>query len=95
MNFATLLMGLVGPMAIRVLTILGIGTMTFTGVTTALQGLIDMAVQSYGGMSADVLALAGIAGIPQGLGIICGAMTARVGMWAAVSATRFVLGGGA
>lgn len=91
MTWATLLMGLIGPMALRVLTVLGLGTLTFTGVATALQGLIDIAIQNYGGISGDILALAGIAGVPQGLGIIAGAMTARVGMWAAVSATKFVL----
>jgi Protein of unknown function (DUF2523) len=90
MNFATLLMGLIGPMALRVLTILGIGTVTFTGVSASLQSLIDMAVTNYAGMSADVLALCGLAGIPQAIGIICGALTARVGMWAAISATKFV-----
>lgn len=92
MAWATLLMGLVGPMALRVLTVLGIGTVTFTGVAASVQGLIDVAVVNYSGLSADVLALAGIAGVPQALGIICGALTARVGMWVAVSATRFVLG---
>jgi len=92
MTWATLLMSLVGPMALRVLTTIGLGTITFTGVTIALQQLIDFAVTNYGGMSSDILALAGIAGVPQGLGIVVGAMTARVGMWVAVSATRFVFG---
>jgi Protein of unknown function (DUF2523) len=93
MTWATLLISLIGPMALRVLTVLGLGTLTFTGVTQALQSLIDLATASWGTVPADVLALASIAGIPQCLGIICGAMTARVGMWAAVSATRFVVGG--
>lgn len=93
MPLISMLMSLAGPLALRVLTVLGLGTVTFTGVASSLQGLIDLAVTNYGGLSADVLALAGLAGIPQALGLIAGAMTARVGMWAAVSATKFVVSG--
>lgn len=92
MTWATMLMTLAGPMVLRALTVLGLGTITFTGVTVALQGLIDIAVNNYASIPSDVLGLAGVAGIPQAIGIICGAMVARVGMWVAVSATRFVLG---
>ena len=85
------LLGIAGPMVLRVFTILGLGTLTFTGVSTSLQSLIDMAVSNWAGVGADVLALASLAGIPQAIGIVCGAMVARVGLWAAVSATRFIL----
>lgn len=93
MTWASWLLSLCGPLILRALTVLGLGTLTFTGVTVALQGLIDMAVNNYASVPSDVLGLAGVAGIPQCIGILCGAMVARVGMWAAVSATRFVLGG--
>lgn len=92
-TLATFLMSMAGPLVLRALVLLGIGTMTFTGVTTALQGLIDMATSNWSSVPSDVLALGSIAGIPQALGIICGAYVARVGMWAAVAATRFVVGG--
>lgn len=92
-NLATFLMGIAGPMVLRVFTALGIGTMTFTGVTTALQGLIDQATANWASVPSDVLALSSVAGIPQCLGIICGAFVARVGMWVAVSATRWIVGG--
>jgi hypothetical protein len=94
MPLAAWLMTLAGPLVLRVLTVLGIGTITFTGVTTGLQSLIDLAVTNWASLSVDILGLAGIAGIPQAIGIICGAMTARVGLWAAVSATRWVVGSG-
>jgi len=92
MPLATFLLSVIGPLALRVLTVLGLGTMTFTGVTAALQGLIDLSVSNWGGISADVLQLVSIAGIPQALGIVVGAMTSRVGLWAAMSATKFVVG---
>lgn len=93
MPIASWLMTLIGPLALRVLAVLGIGTVTFTGVTASLQALIDLATSNWAGVSADTLALASVAGIPQCIGIICGAMTAKVGLWAAVSATRWVVGG--
>lgn len=91
-TLASLLLTLAGPMALRILTILGVGTMTFTGVTVALQGLIDMATTNWSSLPSDILALGSIAGIPQALGIIAGAYVARVGMWVAVSATRWIVG---
>lgn len=92
MPIAAWLITLVGPLAMRVLLAIGFSTVTFTGVTIALQALIDSAVTNWASLPGDVLGLAGVAGIPQSIGIICGAMVARAGMWAAVSATRFVLG---
>jgi len=91
-NLATFLLGLIGPLALRVLTAIGISTVTFTGVTTGVQALIDSVVSNYASLPADVLGLCGVAGVPQALGIIAGAMVARVGLWAAVNATRFVTG---
>jgi len=63
---------------------------TFTGVTVALQSLIDMATSNGSRVPAGVLALASLAGVPQAMGILAGAMTSRVGMWVVASATRWV-----
>lgn len=90
-TIATFLMGMIGPLVIKALIALGIGLVTFTGVTTALDGLIQMAVSNWAGVSPVVLQLAGLAGIPECLGIIAGAMTSRVAIWVAASATKFVL----
>jgi len=87
----TFLMGAAGPIVLRALTMLGIGTVTFTGVTAALDGLISMAQSNWSSVPADVLQLAGLAGIPECLGIIAGAFVARTGMWVAVSATRWIV----
>lgn len=90
-TLAAFLMSMAGPLVLRVLTMLGIGVFTFTGVTAAVQGLIDMATSNWGSLPSDILALASIAGIPQALGIITGAFVARTGMWVAVSATRWIV----
>ena len=91
MGLIPLLMSAIGPLVIKALIAIGIGTMTFTGVTVALDGLINMAVTNWAGVSAAVVQLASLAGIPECLGIICGAMSARVAIWVAASATKFVL----
>jgi hypothetical protein len=91
-TLAAFLMSMVGPLAIRVLTMVGISILTFTGVTESLTFLIDAAKANYAGLPADLLGLAGLAGVPQGIGLILGAMSARVAVWMAASATRWVTG---
>lgn len=90
-TLAAWLISMVGPLVLRALTMLGIGVIAFTGVTAAVQGLIDMATSNWSSVPSDILALGSIAGIPQALGIICGAFVARTGMWVAVSATRWIV----
>ncbi len=84
------LLSAVGPLALRILVSLGIGIVTFTGVDTALSGLITQAQANWSGLSADVLGLAAVAQIPACLGLIAGAMTARVSTWVATSAVRWI-----
>lgn len=91
MPIATWLMSMVGPLALKALTLLGFGLVTFTGVTTGVQALISSVTSNWSSLPADVLGLASVAGLPQCLGIICGAITAKVALWVAVSATRFVV----
>lgn len=90
-TLAAFLISMVGPLVLKAITMLGIGVVTFTGVTVAVQGLIDMATTNWASLPSDILALASIAGIPQCLGIICGAFVARTGMWVAVSASRWIV----
>jgi hypothetical protein len=89
----TFLMGAAGPLVLRALAALGVGVVTFAGVDTALTALISQAQSSWAGLSADVLGLAGVAGIPAALGVIAGAMVARVTIWVGVSATRWLVKG--
>lgn len=89
-TIAAFLLGMVGPMLFRAVTMLGLGLITFTGVAAALQGLIDQAVSNYASIPSDILGLAGLAGVPLAIGIICGAMVARVGIWVLASATKWV-----
>lgn len=85
------LLSAVGPLLLRALTMVGIGTVTFTGVTAALDGLITMMQNNWSSVPTDILGLAAIAGVPESMGIIAGAFVARTGMWVAISATRWVV----
>lgn len=90
MNITAWLLAIVGPAALRVLAALGLGLATFSGVDTILQTLTQSAQQSWGGLPGAVLGLASLAGVPAALGMIFGAMAARVALWMASSATRLV-----
>lgn len=81
----------VGPLAIRVLTALGFAAVSFAGVQTAFNGLLSSAQSSWSAVSGDVLALASLAGVPEALGLIAGAMSARVGLWVAASSMRLII----
>lgn len=91
MALAPWLLTLVAPLVLRALTVLGLGVVTFTGVTVAVQNLINVITTNWASLPADVLGLASVAGLPQCLGIVCGAITGKVALWVAVSATRFVV----
>ncbi len=91
MNLFAWLMAAIGPMAIRVIAALGFSAVTYTGVTALVDQLVTMAQNNWSAMPVAVLQLCTLSGIPQVLGMIFGAYMARVAMWAAVGAARYVL----
>ena len=83
MNWATFIMGLVSPIARRVLTSLGLGVITYTGVDTAVGAILAQAKSAWaGGMVGDAAQLVAMSGANTALGIIAGGITARVTMMA-------------
>jgi len=91
MSWASWLLALIGPLAAKALLYLGITVLTFTGVDAAFGAVVNLAKSSYGGMPAAILGLCAMAGVPQALGIIFGAFNARLAMWLASSASRWVV----
>lgn len=53
-DLAQWLMGLIGPLATRVLASLGMGVLTFTGLDAALTSALDAAKSAIGGLPLDV-----------------------------------------
>jgi hypothetical protein len=93
MNLAALLMSLVAPIVARVLIALSFTAVTFTGVTALVNSLVQTAQTNWSAMPTAVLQLVTLSGIPQVLGMLFGAMVARVAMWAVVAGTRYVVKG--
>jgi hypothetical protein len=91
MNLVTWLLSLVAPFVIRAVIALGFTAVTFTGVAVLANSLITIAQNNWSVMPLTVLQLASLAGIPESLGLIAAAYTARVAVWAAVNGTKYVL----
>jgi hypothetical protein len=89
-TLAAWLAAMVSPLLVRAMLALGVSLVTYTGVTEGVRGLIDMAKTMYGGLPADILNLAGLAGVGEGLGIVLGALVARTALWVMSKSTQWV-----
>lgn len=65
-----------GPIVIRVLTSLGVGTVTYAGADAALTAALNAAKNSFAGLGTDVFQLLAIAGIFESMSITAGALSA-------------------
>jgi hypothetical protein len=79
-NIAAWLLALAWPLAKKVLTMLGIGWLTYEGITTLTNNAIQAAQSNWGQMTGATLQLASLGGIPDMMGIICGAIVARAAL---------------
>jgi len=79
-GWGAFLAGVAGPVAKKVLTSLGIGVVTMTGVTAALQSGLNAAKAAMGGMTGVVADLVAIAGFFSAVGIIAGGLTAAASL---------------
>lgn len=92
MNLATFLVGLVGPMAARFLTSMGLTLVTLTGMLTAWSSLKTTITSSIGGLPSAAVQLGGLLGLWECMGLVFGAITfvltwqSTKGFWALVKA---------
>ena len=91
MNLGAFILALVGPVFVRAIIALGFTAVTFTGVTLISNELVGYAQASWSAIPITVIQLASLSGIPEFLGMIFGALVARVAMFASFGASRFVL----
>lgn len=68
----------VRPLVVRIMTFLGVGLLTFTGVSTLVNQLLTNSRQNYNSLPADLLNIAGLAGIGEAFGIIAAAILVRI-----------------
>lgn len=90
MTLFSFLAAAVGPLAIRILLALGISAITFVGVDVAVAALVNRVVSSYAGLPVATLQLCSLAGVGQGLGVVLGAVNARLALWSLAAATQWV-----
>lgn len=77
-TFASLLTALAAPIAKRVMVALGFGFVTSAGIITGVELYLGKVVEIAAGLPADAIQLLGMSGFFQGLGIIAGAVVARL-----------------
>lgn len=70
----------IGPLVKKALIAIGIGTITYTGLQAAFDAAQAQVISHYGQMSGSALSLADLAGVGQTIGILLGALAARVGI---------------
>lgn len=76
----TWLLSLAGPVIKRFLSALGIGIVSYAALSTALNQALGAAKAAMGGLSGDALGLVQLAGVPDAMSIIAGALIARVSL---------------
>jgi hypothetical protein len=79
-NFGAFLMALVGPLARRVLLSLGLGVISYAGLSLVASQVVDAVRASYNGMTGVVLDLVNLIGFGQAVGIVLGAIVARAAL---------------
>jgi len=72
--------GSIGPLVKRGLAAIGIGLITYTGLDVAFGSARDLVISNYGAMVGNTASLVSLAGVGQAIGIILGALAARVGL---------------
>ena len=87
---ATWLIAIIGPLVVRGVIALGFTIVTFTGVTELIAGMVSLAQNSWAAMPEPQHQKKTQKKNPEVLGLIFGAYAARVAMWAALGASRYV-----
>lgn len=90
MQLGAWLVAMVGPLAARLLTVLGFQVVTITGLTASISALKTVFLTHLGAVPAAGLQLALLGGVGEGLGIIFGAIAARLVLWHIQNASRIL-----
>lgn len=68
----------VGPLVRRGLVAIGVGVISYAALTALVNSIVSHAVSNWGQLTGAILQLCSLGGIPTVLGIITGAIVARV-----------------
>ena len=78
----------VGPLVKRALIAVGIGVVSYASLSALANTLIQTVQQQWGGVSGSILQIASLAGIPDAMSLLCGALLARVALVAVTKLGR-------
>lgn len=84
------LLAMAQPILARIIISLGMTVLTLTGVMEAYSTLKGMIQDNINQAPAAALQLAALAGVPDGLAMVLGAVSFVVSLWLATSATKMV-----
>jgi hypothetical protein len=84
--FLTWLVSISTPIFKRALIAIGLGTVTYTGVDAVFSAAQNAVLNNYGQMPAAAAQIASMAGVPECIGILLGALSSRL---AISTMTRF------
>jgi cell division protein FtsX len=90
MKFGTFLLALVEPMLAKILLALGFSVVSILGVEATANALKQSFVTSFNSMPADWLQFGLYIGLGKGVGIIFGAITTKLALWAIQNATSLL-----
>lgn len=90
MKLGTWLLALAQPLVARILIALGMTITTLTGVTVAYSTLKTSMQDSLNSVPAAAMQLAALAGAPEGVAMVLGAITFVIALWTTTSATKIL-----
>ena len=79
-GIGTFLVSLAGPLARKVLTVLGFGLVSYAGMSTLLNTVLGYATSAWSGLPAETLAMLQLSGVHTSLAILSGAMVTRISL---------------
>jgi len=80
MPLASWFLALVTPLVRRALIALGIGVVSYVGLSEILDLLVQQIQTQMGQAPAAIAGIAGLMGVPDAIGIILGGLTARIAL---------------
>lgn len=89
-KLGTWLLGLAPSLVGKVLLTLGFQVVTITGMTASIAALKGLFLEHLGAVPAAGLQLALLGGVGEGLGIIFGAIAARLALWSIQNSTKIL-----
>jgi hypothetical protein len=89
-SISSFVLGIAPGVVARVLGALGLGVASIAGLSVASDHLVNLLNSSVGGLTANMAALAGLAGVGQGISYITGAIVFRVSYLSLLNSAKII-----